>query len=227
MAINPGYFKSGEVANPAGRPKGSRNKRTQEIWNTLETRGDLDPAEHLSSIVSDKQASPELRAAAANFLLPYKYSKCGSIIPPRYIEEPIDLPRPTSLEIANANIALISELKAQGRIDLDFANSLIADNRTIADNLIAEEELKLKLAASPGHQPEQRIIIGGGLPPLPGCDVIMPQLNGVSGHGMELLTKTLDLEKNAGTTLAAPDADPEITEPESLVPVSPAQDQQP
>jgi hypothetical protein len=80
-------FQSGHVANPNGRPKGARNKRSIEIFDKLQARGDLDPAEHLSSIVSDLKASPELRAQAANFLLPYKYSKCGSTPPLRYIEE--------------------------------------------------------------------------------------------------------------------------------------------
>jgi hypothetical protein len=43
-------------------------------------------------------------------------------------------------------------MKAQGRIDLDFAESLIADNRTIANNFIAEEELKLKLLHAGGDR---------------------------------------------------------------------------
>jgi hypothetical protein len=81
------------------------------------------------------------------------------------------------MEQANKNIAYISNLKAQGLIDLDFANSLIADNTTIANNLIAEEELKFKL-----YPPEERdtvIKIEGGLPQLPGAEnLIMPQFNG-------------------------------------------------
>jgi hypothetical protein len=174
-------FQPGQVSNPNGRPPGTRNKRTEELWNRLEARGDKDPADILSAIASNEAETKELRVQAANCLLPYKYGKHGSIIAPRYIEEPIDLPRPTTLEQANANIALISELKAQGRIDLDFANSLIADNRTIADNIIAEEELKLKLAAH-GGQPSV-IRIEGGLPELPGTNIIMPEINqGTNGH---------------------------------------------
>jgi hypothetical protein len=130
-------FTPGNNANPTGRPVGSRNKRTEEIFLRLEARGDKDPADLLSEIVTSENETKELRVQAANFLLPYKYGKRGSIPSPRYIEEPIDLPRPTSLDIANENIALISELKAQGRIDLDFADSLIADNRTIANNITA------------------------------------------------------------------------------------------
>src|SRR5215471_1059055 len=165
-----------------GRPKGSRNKRTAEIFNRLENRGDLDPADLLSSIVTNNQEPNELRIQAAGLLMPYKYGKHGSIPPPRYIDEPIQLPEPTTIEQANKNIAYISNLKAQGLIDLDFANSLIADNTTIANNLIAEEELKFKL-----YPPEERdttIHIKGGLPQLPGCEnLIMPQLNGHATNG--------------------------------------------
>jgi hypothetical protein len=185
VAINPGYFKPGEVANPNGRPKGSRNKRTEDLWSKLEARGDKDPADVLSAIASSENETKELRVQAANCLLPYKYGKHGSIIAPRYIEEPVDLPRPTTVAQANSNIALISEMKAQGRIDLDFANSLIADNRVIADNIIAEEELKLKLANNRAFADDTTIHITGGLPPLPGCDVIMPVINGTNGHVIE------------------------------------------
>jgi hypothetical protein len=210
VAINPGYFKPGEVANPNGRPKGSRNKRTEDLWSRLEARGDKDPADILSSIASNENEPQELRVQAANCLLPYKYGKHGSIIAPRYIEEPIDLPRPTTLEQANSNIALISEMKAQGRIDLDFANSLIADNRAIANNLIAEEELKIKIANNRSLSADTVIRLEGGLPPLPGTDIIMPVING------ELNGKTIDhepprpaIEAPDQSTLPPPAEDPQ------------------
>ena len=99
------------------------------------------------------------------------------MVTPRYIDEPVQLPEPVTIEQANRNIAYISNLKAQGLIDLDFANSLIADNTTIANNLIAEEELKFKI-----YPPEERdtvIKIEGGLPKLPGAEtLIMPVPNG-------------------------------------------------
>src|SRR5215471_10791490 len=159
-----------------GRPKGSRNKRTAEIFNRLENRGDLDPADLLSSIVTNNQEPNELRIQAAGLLMPYKYGKHGSIPPPRYIDEPVQLPEPTTIEQANKNIAYISNLKAQGLIDLDFANSLIADNTTIANNLIAEEELRYKI--SPPDQRDTTIRVEGGLPALPGTRIDMPLANG-------------------------------------------------
>jgi hypothetical protein len=43
------------------------NKRTAEIFNRLENRGDLDPADLLSSIVTSNQEPKELRIQAASF----------------------------------------------------------------------------------------------------------------------------------------------------------------
>ena len=178
-------FQPGHTLSP-GRRLGSRNKRTAEIFNRLENRGDLDPADLLSSIVTNPQEQQELRIQAAGLLMPYKYGKHGSIPPLRYIDQPIQLPEPTTIEQANRNISFISNLKAQGLIDLDFANSLIADNTTIANNLIAEEELKFKI--SPPETRDSTIRIEGGLPALPGTNVTMPVLDGRSvtnGHALE------------------------------------------
>src|SRR5262249_10969205 len=123
----------------------------------------------LSSIVTNPQEQQELRIQAAGLLMPYKYGKHGSIPPLRYIDEPVQLPEPLTIEQATKNIAYISNLKAQGLIDLDFANSLIADNTTVANNLIAEEELKFKI--SPPETRDQTITIVGGLGGLPGTNI--------------------------------------------------------
>ena len=174
-----------------GRPPGAPNRRTNELRIRLQNRGDIDPAEFCSSIVSNPNEPTELRLAASNYLLPYLYAKRGAVPTPRYIDEPIQLPEPTTIEQANKNIAYISNLKAQGLIDLDFANSLIADNTTIANNLIAEEELRFKI--NPPETRDTTIRIEGGLPQLPGCEnLIMPVLNG-SFVREQLLTAPTDV----------------------------------
>jgi hypothetical protein len=180
-------FQPGHTFSP-GRRHGSRNKRTAEIFNRLENRGDIDPADLLSSIVTNPQEQQELRIQAAGLLMPYKYGKHGSIPVPRYIDEPIQLPEPTTIEQANKNIAYISNLKAQGLIDLDFANSLIADNATVVNNLIAEEELKYKI--SPPETRDATITIEGGLPALPGTNITMPVLNGHTADARALAAPT-------------------------------------
>src|SRR6516162_8229353 len=167
------YFQPGNTEGK-DRPPGSLNKRTNELRYRLQNRGDADPADFCSQIVSSPDEPTELKLQAANFLLPYLYPKRGAVATPRYIDEPIDLPIPETIEQANKNIAYISNLKAQGVIDLDFANSLIADNTTIANNLIAEEELRYKI--SPPETRDTTIQITGGLPALPGTSITMPVL---------------------------------------------------
>ena len=151
---------------------GSRNRRTTELWNRLEARGDIDPADLLSEIASNENEPKELRVQAATNLLPYKYSKCGAMPPLRYIEEPITLPNPnptTDGEIS-ANIAHINQAFAAGRLDLDFYNALLAGQR--------EHVVCLKAAPDDNLNTEQVIRIQGGLPQLPGTNITMPELNG-------------------------------------------------
>jgi len=59
-----------------GRPRGSRNRRTKEIFDRLEERGDLDPADLLSSIVTNTEELKELRIQAAGMLMPKRAVQC-------------------------------------------------------------------------------------------------------------------------------------------------------
>jgi hypothetical protein len=83
---------------------------------------------------------------------------------------------------------------------------LIADNTTIANNLIAEEELKFKL--SPPETRDTTIRIEGGLPSLPGTNITMPVINGHSVSEQLL---------SAPTEFVPPDQEPanEITPAEA------------
>src|SRR5262249_36912307 len=190
------HFQPGNTESK-GRPRGSANRRTDELSFRLQNRGDVDPADFCSQIVSSPNKPTELKPQAAYFLLPYLYPKRGAVVTPRYIDEPIQLPEPETIEQANKNIAYISNLKAQGLIDLYFANSLIADNTTIANNLIAEEELNFKIY--PPAEREQTIQITGGLPQLPGTSIVMPVLDGKPNAGT-LDTLNFALEESSLTT---------------------------
>src|SRR5262249_3740133 len=81
-------FQPGHTLSP-GRRLGSRNKRTAEIFHRLENRCDLDPADLLSSIVTNNEEPKELRIQAAGLLMPYKYSKCGTAPVQVYIDVPL------------------------------------------------------------------------------------------------------------------------------------------
>ena len=111
-------------SNPRGRPPGSRNKRTEAIWGTLEARGDLDPADYLSSLVTNPNASPEVRVTAANYLLPYKYSKRGTSVAPRFVDEFIPVPDFTNVQEAQNFLADIARRAGGGELELQCANDI-------------------------------------------------------------------------------------------------------
>jgi hypothetical protein len=72
------------------------------LWDRLAAAGHTDPAEYLASVVDDQKADANLRAAAANYLMPYKYSKRGLTSEPAplvYVEHPVTLPRATCTEV--------------------------------------------------------------------------------------------------------------------------------
>jgi hypothetical protein len=136
----------------------------------------VDPAEFCSSIVSDTNESKELRLAAANYLLPYLYSKRGAVTPPNYLDAEVKPPHPSPVTItqSNENILYLTGLKASGQIDLLWGDNLIADQCRVRDGLIDDQ----KLIAAGRDYGDQHILITGGLPELPGTEVIMPQING-------------------------------------------------
>jgi len=185
------HFQPGNTES-TGRPPGSPNKRTNELRYRLQNRGEVDPADYCSQIVSSPNEPTELKLAVANYLLPYLYPKRGAVPTPRFVEEPFQLPflEPKTIEQANANIAYLSAQKIQGLISVDDANSAIADNQSFIDNLIAEEELKFKI--SPPEHRDTTLTIRGGLPALPGTSIVMPVLDGhaTNGNGHALAAPT-------------------------------------
>jgi hypothetical protein len=173
----------GESGNPNGRPVGSPNKKTEKIFRALEARGDKDPADFLSSIVTSEAEPKDLRVRAADMLLPYKYSKLGTTPPPRFVEEPIEVPNFSSVDEAEAFLAEIAQRAGRGELELQSA----IDVSTLVRNWLlskhAKTGLDLKVQAS-GELGDQQILIVGGLPKLPGYEnLIMPQLS--NGHTIE------------------------------------------
>ena len=107
-------FQRGVASNPAGRPKGSRNKRTQEILDLIQGRGDKDPLDALPEIITTNQ-DPNIVATAANILAPYLHSKRSTAPTPRYVETPIEVPNFLSVQedenyLASIPVLLFLEL---------------------------------------------------------------------------------------------------------------------
>jgi hypothetical protein len=152
------------------------------MFQRLAKRGDRDPADILSEIASDEAERKELRIQAAAALLPYRYAKHGLLPAPPplvYVEHPVELPHPRATEIRQVieNLEYLSALRRDGKLDLASADSLISDQRLIRDALIEEARLLI----TQGGSPDQRIVITGGLPPLPlglgDRGIIMPDHN--------------------------------------------------
>jgi hypothetical protein len=177
-------FQAGQSGNLNGRTPGTRNKRDAEIWSRLEARGDLDPADFLSSVVTNTKETSELRTQAANMLMPYKYGKRGAIPPPRFVVDLIAVPNFTSVEVAEAYLASLPVMLGKGELDSQTALELSQLIRNWISAEFDHEELQMKLAAHGGYS-EQRITIHGGLPPLPGTNITMPVLNAdIDGHAL-------------------------------------------
>jgi len=177
-------FQPGHTLSPGRRP-GSRNKRTAEIFNRLETRGDIDPADLLSSIVTNNQEPNELRIQAAGLLMPYKYGKHGSIPPPRYVELQIDVNEFTHVSQAENLLAKIAIDVAHGRVDIQSAQEVSALIKDWISIQYAKEELQFKI--NPPETRDTTIRIEGGLPALPGTNITMPVLAhepATNGHAL-------------------------------------------
>jgi hypothetical protein len=178
-------WKPGQSGNPDGHPPGSRNNRTKEVIQQIIALGHKDPLTTLSELQnSDPDSS--IRATAANMLAPYLHSKNATkpIAPdPVYFEQAVTLPRPTNIREAYENILKLTEMKALGQLDVVSADSLINDQRTVLNAMVDEAKL---IAASGDPSRDQAIRIEGGMPPLPGTDVIMPTDQQLNGHQLEL-----------------------------------------
>jgi hypothetical protein len=187
-------YAPGESGKPNGRPKGARNRRTQEVLDLIQGRGDTDPLDALSAIVTTNK-DPNIVATAANMLAPFVHSKRGTVPAPRFIPEPIEVPKFSTLDQAEDYLNDLSVRLGRGEIDSQSAIEIGGLIKQWMDSRRAAIELDLKIAAQGGHG-DATIRIEGGLPLLPGTSVIMddtavgrviehdgaPALNGHNGH---------------------------------------------
>lgn len=168
-----------------GRPQGARNKTSAQLRERLKARGDKDPAEFLSELVSDENEDKELRIAASAHLMPYYHSKLGAIpIPPdpTFMEIKLKNPDPTCIDQCVENITLLTKAKASGECSIEHADSLIADQKVILYAMLDQQ----KQITAEGGPPEQVIRIEGGLPRLPGTSIDMPPAaSAMNGHAVD------------------------------------------
>jgi hypothetical protein len=177
-------FHGPETRGP-GRPAGSRNRRTQEILDLLQGRGDKDPLDALSDIITKNQ-DPNIVATASNMLAPYLHSKRGTVPAPRFLSDPVVVPSFTSVTHAEDYLASIPVLLGRGELDSQSALELSTLTKNWLDAIYAHQEYDLKLLASNGGT-DIAIRIEGGMPALPGTNINMakePSLNGFTNGNL-------------------------------------------
>jgi hypothetical protein len=186
----------GHTNNPNGRPPGCKNKITRdfhEAYEEAKNQGYKHPFLVMMQWAHDESKPVEIRAAMLKECASYTCTK-----PKLTIKS--EVPVLTSIEQAEAFLATLT-----AESDLDPIELLTAIRHWI-DSKREGQELQLKIQDHRGSAPEQRILIEGGLPDLPGTNVIMPELSAEHEHNGH----TLDLEKNAETSeLSAPEPQPQ------------------
>ena len=173
----------GQTNNPNGRTPGSRNERTEDVWKALEARGDKDPltTSHLHSLPTKLQK----RASASRPQTTSFRTSIRSVVRrplPVTSKMPSQTPEFVSILEAENFLADISRRAGAGELELQSA----LDVSTLVKNWIlsvnSRQEFDLKVAAQGGGS-DQTIRIEGGLPPLPGTNVIMSETAiGTNGH---------------------------------------------
>ncbi len=170
-------FQPGQSGNPKGRLKGSRPKPTVKR-KLLSAFGDCkgDPLIFLTSIVKADGLDLSYRLQAAGLLAPYRYAR----VTKRMISTPIDLPPPTTIEQANANIAKLTAMAAASKLGLDEASDLVGHLKSYIEAKVgADSEARLAaieaMLRSHTLAPTVDVEVVGGLPIMAGCEqVLMP-----------------------------------------------------
>jgi hypothetical protein len=160
----------------------------REYERIAKENGWMDPVAFQHMVMSDQKLDLSTRIAAASNISRYFHPQYGNKPQrpdPHFLTETISYPNPHPITILQVreNITYLVELKYTGKLDVEAADSLIADQQTLHNSLV--DECKL-LAAQGEHAGDQVIRIEGGLPPLPGTNITMPNLN-APGHEQDLL----------------------------------------
>jgi len=190
----------GQSGNPNGYA-GPRIRRRHEVFEIIKGLGHKDALVTLSTLAHESQDEGiKMQAAAA--LAPFCHPKLQATPTPRFIECQIDVPDFTHVSDAEAFLAKIALLVARGHLDIQSGLELSSLVKTWIDSQYAREELNFKVCP-PDTRP-QTIRVEGGLPPLPGCAVLMPTLeHGPVTNGHALAAPESVITDAAGHTARA------------------------
>jgi hypothetical protein len=127
------------------------------------------------SLLIKTDAPPAHVIIVLRMLAPYVHSKNATRPIPIYLDHAVTLPHPnpTKLDQVSGNIIYLTNLKLTNQIDKEYGDNLILDQRHLHDSIFEE----MKLRYSQGGSTDLTIKIEGGLPDLPGCNIIAPDPN--------------------------------------------------
>jgi hypothetical protein len=177
-------FYPGQSGNPNGRTPGSRNRRTQEILDLIQARGDKDPLDALSDLIT-KNEDPAIVAQASNILAPYLHSKRSTTPAPRFFPEPVVVPTFTTIEQAEEYLAQIPVMLGNCSIDSQSALELSTLVRNWIEAKLAHTNTNLKIEAQ--GTGDATIRIEGGLPQLPGTNINMTNKLTLDHNGRDVI----------------------------------------
>jgi hypothetical protein len=198
----------GQSGNPGGY-SGPRGQKRREVLERIQGLGHTDVLETLSTIQNDPNTDPAIRIAAASYLAPYMHPKLHAIPVPRFIDLQLDVPEFTHVSDAEAFLAKIALLVARGHLDIQSGQELSALVKAWIDTQYAKEELQFKI--SPPETHDQRIVVQGGLPELPGTTITMPVLNGHAVSEQLLSAPTDVIPPDPSTNRVPPEAVTELS----------------
>src|SRR6516225_6012886 len=160
-------FQPGQSGNPNGYA-GPRVRRRHEVFEIIKDLG-------------HKSQDEGIKMAAAAALAPYCHPKLQATPTPRFIDLQLDVPEFTHVSDAENFLAKIALLVARGHLDIQQGQELAGLVKLWIDSQYAKDELAYKI--SPPETRDTVIRIEGGLPALPGTNIMMPMLDGHATNG--------------------------------------------
>jgi hypothetical protein len=187
-------WKPGQSGNPNGRPRYAYHWDGEKIvendnaelknYKSAIQRDEYrrasaglnldDPIEFQHKAMKEQTLPIGLRVAIAQNIAPYCHPRIGLVSMPRYVETRIDVPNFKTIEEAEDFLLILSRRTGAGELPLDTAGEITAQITAWIHSKRQGQELELKRLNAENSNLDPVIRIEGGLPDLPGTNIIMP-----------------------------------------------------